>query len=515
MRFINHVWKDKIEITVCLLLFFLLTACQSDKNLQPDKPNIILFLVDDMGLMDTSTPMLADALGNPIRYPLNDWYRTPNMEELSKLGVRFSDFYAQTVCSPSRISILTGQNSARHRTTTWINPFKKNGKKSDPPEWNWKGLDKNEITLPKILKQSGYKNIFIGKAHFGPFGYSGADPLNLGFDVNIGGNAIGSPGSYYGSDGFGLMTKHREREAVPHLEKYHNQDIYLTEALTLEAKAQIDSAVLAKEPFFLDMSHYAVHWPYQPDKRFIDNYADSNLSEDAKSYASMIEGIDKSLGDLVSYLKKKNIADNTLIIFLGDNGSAAPIGTNKTIASSAPLRGKKRSKFEGGTRVPFIASWGALNPKNSWQKKLPITSGVIQNRIGTCDDIFSTIVDLLELKVPKSHITDGQSLVPLLTGQVDAKRKDIFLSHFPHASESYTSYRNGKWKLIYNYFSELKNKSTPYELYNLESDPSESNETAKQHMDVVKVLMKEMINDLNAKNALYLVDSLGNEVRPQ
>lgn len=93
------------------------------------KPNIIFFLIDDMGLMDTSVPMLTDAQGNPERHPLNDWYRTPNMESLAEKGIRFSNFYAHSVCSPSRVSILTGQNSTRHGTTSWIHPTKKNAGK--------------------------------------------------------------------------------------------------------------------------------------------------------------------------------------------------------------------------------------------------------------------------------------------------------------------------------------------------------------------------------------------------
>ena len=105
-------------------------------SLQAAQPNVILFLVDDMGLMDTSVPMLADQDGKPKRHPLNDWYRTPNMERLAKHGIRFSQFYAQSVCSPTRASIMTGQNSARHRVTQFISPEKKNG---GPKGWKGKG----------------------------------------------------------------------------------------------------------------------------------------------------------------------------------------------------------------------------------------------------------------------------------------------------------------------------------------------------------------------------------------
>ena len=112
----------------------------------PEKPNIIVFLVDDMSLMDTSVPMLADDDGRPQRHPLNDWYRTPNMERLAATGIRFSNFYSHSVCSPTRISIMTGQNAARHRTTDYINPWQDNRtldnqafplavSQRGPPEW--------------------------------------------------------------------------------------------------------------------------------------------------------------------------------------------------------------------------------------------------------------------------------------------------------------------------------------------------------------------------------------------
>ena len=168
-------------------------------SLQAAQPNVILFLVDDMGLMDTSVPMLADQDGKPKRHPLNDWYRTPNMERLAKQGIRFSQFYAQSVCSPTRASIMTGQNSARHRVTQFIAPEKRN---NGPKGWRWEGLTQKDVTLPLLLRKQGYHTIFAGKAHFAPVGFEGEDPSKLGFDINIAGCSFGQPGSYYGEDGY-------------------------------------------------------------------------------------------------------------------------------------------------------------------------------------------------------------------------------------------------------------------------------------------------------------------------
>ena len=176
------------------------------------KPNVILFLVDDMGLMDTSVPMLADKSGKPERHPLNDWYRTPNMERLAEQGIRFSQFYAQSVCSPTRASIMTGQNSARHRVTQYIAPEKRN---AGPKGWRWEGLTSKDVTLPLLIRKQGYNTIFAGKAHFAPVGFEGEDPTNLGFDVNIAGCSFGQPGSYFGEDGYGNLNPKRKKGPSP------------------------------------------------------------------------------------------------------------------------------------------------------------------------------------------------------------------------------------------------------------------------------------------------------------
>lgn len=138
-----------------------------------NRPNIILFLVDDMGVMDTSVPFLTDSEGNVQTHPLNDWYHTPNMERLAQQGVRFSTFYALSVSSPSRTSILTGQNAARHRTTNWINSENNNRTTYGPHEWNWKGLTSEMMLYSKLLQTAGYKTIHVGKAHWGCIGSEG------------------------------------------------------------------------------------------------------------------------------------------------------------------------------------------------------------------------------------------------------------------------------------------------------------------------------------------------------
>ena len=477
------------------------------------KPNIILFLVDDMGLMDTSVPFIAGPDGNPRKHALNDWYRTPSMERLAKRGIRFSDFYAHTVCSPTRASIMTGQNSARHRVTNFISPERKNTGANGAEEWNWSGLSREDVTLPGLLRKAGYRTIHVGKAHFGPVNHEGEEPLNLGFDVNIAGCAYGQPGSYFGEDGYGNLNPKRKKRAVPGLEKYHKTDTFLSEALTIEAKTAIDQSIDEKKPFFLCMSHYAVHSPFQSDKRFANHYAESDKKKPAKAFATLVAGMDKSLGDLMNHVETKGIADNTVMFFLGDNGSDAPLGGDGDIASSAPLRGKKGSKWEGGIRVPFIAAWMSDNPKNRWQQRMPIKAGGFQRQLGACFDLFPTITELAEAGLPGDLSIDGHSLATLLSGKRDSDRQEIFLSHFPHPrrDKHFTTYRDGDWKLIYHYLPTGDVKR--YSLFNLKADPTESKNVALQNPKLLKRLTQAMANQLADSDALYpLVD--GKEIKP-
>ncbi|MEM7145325.1 MAG: sulfatase-like hydrolase/transferase [Verrucomicrobiota bacterium] len=467
--------------------------------------NIILFLVDDMGLMDTSLPMVVGADGKPEAHPLNSWFRTPNIERLARRGIRFSEFYAHTVCSPTRISLMTGQNSARHRTTQFISPNGKNTGEQGPKSWNWKGLTSQDVTLPALLKNVGYRTIHVGKAHFAPPGQEGENPTALGFDVNIAGCSYGQPGSYFGEDGYGNSNPKRRQRAVPGLEKYHKTNTFLTEALTIEAKAEIDRTLEEEKPFFLFMSHYAVHSPFQSDPRFSSYYAEANRKKDVKAFATLIEGIDKSLGDLLDHLEARSIAIETLILFMGDNGTASPVGGGDEIAASAPLRGKKATRWEGGVRVPFIAAWADPVPDHLIQKRLPIKIGAFQTQAGFCYDVVPTLTALTGIEIPFDHVVDGQDMGILFTGEPDPSRQEVFLSHFPHShtNDYFTTYREGDWKLIYNYFPDPSERRERYALYNLAQDPSESKDLSNTRPVLLKELTEAMVRSLQDMNALY------------
>ena len=497
--------KARFVITLLALLW-------GPSLLAAGRPNILVLLVDDMGLMDSSVPFLTDGKGKPKSHPLNEFYQTPHLENLAGRGTRFEQFYANSVCSPTRVSIITGQSSARHHTTQWIRSENNNRGPQGPPKWKWKGITKGQQTLVGLLNGAGYRTIYAGKAHFGPFDAYGEYPDKFGFDVNIGGCSYGQPGSYYGKDGYGWI-KGNKRRAVPHLDKYHGKDVYLTDALTIEMGEQIREAVKKDEPFLAYMAYYGVHAPFMANPRYAANYEDADVPKKAKDFATMIQSVDTSVGKLLGLLDELEVARDTFVVFLGDNGTDAPLGGVHEIACAAPLRGKKGTHYEGGMRVPFIAAWAKADAGNPAQKRLPITAGAITSEMGTIHDLFPTLLDLAQVDY-KGEI-DGDNLAPALKGGTLGDDRE-FLMHFPHSHRSsyYTAYRLGDWKLIYHY---NRPQGERCEFFNLVKDPSESDNLAKKEPKELKRMFAAMTRALEEAGALYPVakDNPEKELRPE
>ena len=287
------------------------------------------------------------------------------------------------------------------------------------------------------------------------------------------------------------------------MEKYHGQDIFLTEALTLEANAAITQAKEEGKPFFLNMAHYAVHAPFYSDPRFAEKYKDSDKPEKAQAYATLIEGIDKSLGDIMQHVKELGLGENTLILFLGDNGSDAPLPIENDYSSSTPLKGKKGNHWEGGMRVPFIAAWVSPENNSPRQQKLPIAQNAIQEQVGTIIDLFPTILTLADIPNPEGHLLDGFPLQPQFNAEQNTSRDEVFLNHFPHGnhrSNYFTSLVKSEWKVVYHYPVEGE---AAYELFNLKADPFEMENLAESNPDQLKLMMETLVNEMNEKQALY------------
>ena len=471
--------------TIFLLASFFFTVFLSAQQ----RPNILLFLVDDMGWMDTLVPF-ADSV-----YPLNKRYHTPNMERLAKEGVKFTNAYATPVCTPSRISLLTGMNAANHGVTNWTSPTKNNitdrtDEQFAPANWNLNGLSPvpgipgtvYATPFPQLLKDAGYFTVHVGKAHWGPSGTPGASPYNLGFMVNIAGNAAGHPQSYLGQENYGNHPGRASAQAVPDLQEYFGTDTFLTEALTLEALKSLEAPIQNRQPFFLHMSHYAVHDPIQGDKRFVQKYLDGGVDTIEAKYASLLEGMDKSLGDLMVYLKKKGVEKNTVVIFISDNGglSYVPPRGGRMHMHNLPLKAGKGSVYEGGIRVPMLVKWPGVT-----------SAGSVVRQYVVVEDFFPSIVEMAGIKNRKVvQPVDGKSFVALLKKPSLKDETRDLIWHFPNKwqpkDDLGTNYksaiRQGRWKLIYNMRDATK------ELYNLQTDPGENNNLAAQHPEKVKAL---------------------------
>ena len=264
------------------------------------------------------------------------------------------------------------------------------------------------------------------------------------------------------------------------------------------------------------MAHYAVHSPFETDQRFIDRYRNGGKSQQAQAFATLIEGMDHSLGELMDRLDALGVAENTLILFLGDNGGDAPLGDAADYGSSAPFKGKKGSEYEGGVRVPFIAAWAKPDPGNRFQQAYPIACNALQTQMATIMDIYPTVLSVAGVRPPHGHTLDGSDLKRLLQGKPDKRHRDDFLMHFPHEHRGsyFTTYRKGDWKLIYYYHPETGGVPS-YRLFNLKDDPYEHQDLAASHPRQVEKLCRQMAERLEQEKALYPVDPANRPLRPR
>jgi arylsulfatase A-like enzyme len=476
---------------------FLLFVCAT-AFAQKAKPNIIIFLVDDMGWQDTSVPFW-----NKVT-PLNQQYHTPNMERLASVGMKFTNAYAHPVCTPTRVSLMTGMNVARHHVTNWTNikmntPTDYPDSLLIPARWNYNGLSPIKdvektvyaTPLPQLLKEAGYFTVHCGKAHFAPNGLPASNPINIGFDVNIGGSAAGHPGSFLGE------KKYRNNEndtswAVKGLDQYAAKNMFLTEALTQEAIGTLKRN--REKPFFLYMAHYAVHLPFDKDDRYYKKYIDAGLSDTEARYAALVEGMDKSLGDIMNYLKEHDLDKNTFIFFMSDNGglSLTPQRSGETHTQNLPLKQGKGSLYEGGIRVPMIVA----GPE--------VEKASVSDQPVIIEDFFPTVLELAAVKKFQSaQILDGKSFVPTLLRKNKTDPSKVLVWHYPnnwfnqnfHGTSWVSAVRKGPWKLIYFH------KSGVLELYNLDEDISERDDLSKKIPEKTKEMAQLLTLELKKRNA--------------
>jgi arylsulfatase A len=480
----------------------------STESTRNTKPNIVFFLVDDMGFMD-------------VGYNGSSFYETPNIDRLAKEGVRFNQAYSAChVCSPTRASIMTGKYPARLNLTDWL-PGRK-----DYPFQKLKNavieqqLPTAEITLPEMLKANGYSTAIFGKWHLNE---DNGTPLQHGFDKRLPEWNKGWPLTYYYPYNLQGLESGKEGE-------------YLTDRLTTEAIQYIESN--KDKPFFVYLSHFAVHDPIEGRPDLVKKYqqklqgmkkpegpafilegnpdtthqltrAELNSLLDDKEYkghsylpnrtikvkqfqdnvhfAALVESVDESLGRVMAKLKELGIEDNTIVVFVSDNGGMAAANFGKPdrkipvanldkayATSNLPLRGAKGWFYEGGIRVPMIIKWAG--GKHGLKSEVPVVS----------TDFYPTLLELAGIPAqPKQHV-DGKSLVSLMNGKEALDRKAIYW-HFPHYSNHGqqspgAAIRQGDYKLL-EYF-----ENGTIQLFNLKKDPGEQNDLASKEPEKVKEL---------------------------
>ncbi|MFW6308797.1 MAG: sulfatase [bacterium] len=455
------------------------------------KPNIIFILMDDMGWKD-------------IGCYGSEFYETPNIDKLAQEGMRFTEGYAACpVCSPTRASILTGKYPARVGVTDWIdfggNTHPCRGKLVDVPYIDHLPLE--EKSLAQALKEGGYNTWHVGKWHLGDEPYY---PENQGFEVNIGGCEMGSPGR----DGYFSPYNIENLEDGPEGE-------YLTDRLTDEVIELIKNN--DEKPFYLNLDYYAVHTPIMGKKKYVKKYKEKQkgmgldqvktfeegahfptehkkdrkikrrLVQSDPEYAAMIQSVDENIGRIMKTLEEVDEADNTVVVFYSDNGGLATAEGSPTC--NAPLSEGKGWMYEGGTREPLIIKWpGQIKPDTICRE--PVTS----------PDFYPTILEMAGLDlIPEQH-QDGESLLPLLKGEADSLKRDAIYWHYPHYGNQGgtpgSSIRMGDYKLIH-FFEEDE-----VELYNLKEDIGEENDLSRQKPELaekMESMLKKWREDIEAK----------------
>lgn len=500
---INFVHMNKTFINLMAVMAVGTGALHADMT-EPKRPNIILFMVDDMGWQDTSLPFWTQR----TRY--NDMYETPNMERLAARGMKFTQAYASSISSATRASLITGVNNARHGVTNWT--LEKN-KNTDMPSqtvstdgWNLNGVSRvggtpltyvHKGCFVDELRSAGYNTIHCGKAHFGAIDTPGENPCHWGFEVNIAGHAAGGLATYLSERNYGHTPEGEPYalNAIPGLERYWGTGVFATEALTREAVKALDKAKAYNQPFFLYMAHYAVHIPIDKDMRFYNKYISRGLSEKDAAYASLVEGMDKSLGDIMDWVDRNGETDNTIILFMSDNGGLATDPgwrEGEPFTQNYPLNSGKGSFYEGGIREPMIVSWpGVTAPGSECGDYLII------------EDFYPTILEMAGIEdYDRADPIDGVSFVPMLrqTGSTATGRSLIW--NFPNiwgnngpGINLNCAIRKGDWKLVYYYETGRK------ELFNIPADIGEKDNCAARYPEVTDSLSRELGSHLRGMNA--------------
>lgn len=409
----------------------------------PTKPNIVFIMADDLGWADVGYHGSKDA-------------KTPSIDKLAKEGAKLETFYAQPMCTPSRAALLTGRYPMRYGLQSFV----------ITPGQHY-GLPTTERTLAEELKSSGYNTYALGKWHLG---HSKKEywPQNRGFDYFYG-STIGNI-DYFTKEKNGVSDWQRNG-------KFLKEDGYFTDLITQDAVRIIEEQK-ADKPFFLYLAHLAVHSPYQAPKKYLDKFKHIK-DEVRRAYVAMASAMDDSVEQVITALDKKGLRDNTIILFVSDNGGIAGSGYTNSMkkitgdkpapADNGPYKGSKASLNEGGVRSVALINW----PK----KIKPNTINEMVHMV----DWFPTLVGLAGGKPTGKNKLDGKDVWGVITKGEKTPHDNILINAELHKG----AVRQGNWKLI-------KYASLPsrIELYDLEKDIGEQKNIAKNNPKKVEELEK-------------------------
>lgn len=461
----------QLLLSVTAILFF--TAALSAN----EKPkNIVLILADDLGWADTTL------------YGKTSLYETPNIQRLASQGMTFANAYASPICSPTRASILTGQNPARLGLTTpsahlveeRLEAVSSPRALPHQKSTNVRSSTRIDLSLPTLgllIKQAGYATAHFGKWHLGRDGHT---PLERGFDVDIPHwYGPGPKTSYLAPWGYANFKEGKPGE--------HIEDRMAMEAVKWLKKRD------PSKPFFMNYWQFSVHAPFGAKPELITRYQkkiNPDSAQRSPTYAAMVHSLDDAVGTLLDALEDEGIADETIVIFYSDNGGNVHSGLEETdskgnkyitaITSNQPLKGGKGGIHEGGIRVPAVVVWPGITAPGSRNK----------TRIQSLD-LYPTILKMLGIVPPEEHIIDGLDFTKALQG-IEYERDPMFTyvpSHgnTPHWLPPSISVHSRQWKLIRT-FHYGENGDHQYRLYDLQKDIGENKNLASSHHDVVQEL---------------------------
>lgn len=442
------------------------------------QPNILFILIDDHGCRDLG------CFGSTF-------YETPNLDRLARQGMLFSQAYASCpVCSPTRASVMTGKYPARVGVTNWIGG-KSRGKLEDVPYLHYLPLE--ETTVATALREGGYQTWHVGKWHLGDEDFY---PEHQGFDVNVGGNHMGLPRHGYFAP---WKLPNLPGDDVP-------EGTYLTDYLTDQAVELIRNRD-ADRPFFMHLSHYAVHTPIQAPEGLVEKYRAKarrmkldqvdpfvegehfpcehkrdgrvrrRMIQSDPVYAAMMENLDTNIGRVLDELDAQGLAENTLVVFTADNGGLSTAEGAPTC--NFPMLEGKGWNYEGGTRVCQMIRFPGVTAPNSTCSE-PVTT----------TDFYPTLLEAAGLPARPEQHCDGVSLMPLLNGSAERLDREAIYWHYPHYSNQggapAASLVAREWKLIENF------EDNSLELYHLPTDPSEQQNLAAEKSDLAAELHRKL-----------------------